>query len=250
MRLLLAICILTLGFRAAADEPLVFASDGGYSPFSFLDSAGEIVGLERSIADALCVRLARACQFELVAWSGLGPGFAEGSHHVVFSGLSALTIHSLGLQPTPPYLSLASRFATFEGRDIPDQAEAMVIGALRGSPHALWLELHLPPDQVKRFPGDEEMVLSLRTGQIDAVFDDGLKLYLSLLPSYLCQEIAISGPAVPLASDGGGLAFALAPDSDLTEPIAEALSAMQRDGTLAALIKLHLPGYATDQSAH
>ena len=246
MRFLLAMAFVILTRAALAQEPLVFASDAASPPFAHLDESGEIAGLERDLADALCLVLQRPCRFIVLPWQDLAESVRLGDADLAFAGLSATTADHLGLDATPPYLDTASRFAVIAGNREPATAGALqnfTIGALWGSPHALWLARNIPVEGVQRFPDAEEMYLSLHAGTIDLVFNDGLVLYLDFLRSPLGAGAKLAPLAVPLETDGGGYVLAMAPDSTDKALIAEAIGRLRVDGTLERLIAQHLPGF-------
>jgi len=246
MRFLMTMAVLIMAQTVAAQEPLVFASDADHAPFAYLDESGEIAGLERDIADAICLMLQRPCAFVLVPWSELAETINLSTADLAFTGLSVATIAHLGMEATEPHLQTASRFALIEGKPVPDSMETLqefVVGALWGSPHALWLEDNLPLERIQRFPDAEELYLSLHAGTIDLVFSDGLSLYLDFLRSPLGNGALISGLSIPLDTDGGGYAFAMKTDSDDLVLVADAIRGLREDGTLTRLIEHHLPGY-------
>lgn len=246
MRFLIPFAFLFLTQAAVAQEPLVFVSDAAHAPFTYLDESGEIAGLERDIADAICLVLQRRCDVVLAPWPDLTERVNQGAAELAFTGLSRSTIEHLGMQATAPYLPTPSRFAVLADAAQPESLEALqafTVGALWGSPHALWLEANLPPEKVQRFPDAEELHLSLHAGTIDLVFGDGLSLYLDFLRSPLGSGVVLSELAIPLETDGEGYAFAMKTGADDLGLISGAILRLQEDGTLARLIGQHLPGY-------
>ncbi len=245
LRYLSAFLLLFLS-AALSEEPLTFASDAAYPPFAHLDASGEIVGLERDLAEAVCALLDRTCAFVLVPWSDFSPAVARGEADVAFAGLSATTARHLGLVPLGTYLPTPSRFVALEGDPQPADTNDLgnyVIGALWGTPHAHWLEENLPSDNVRRFPDAEEMYLSLHAGTVDLVFNEALTLYLDFLRSPLGADTTLTVLSVSLATDGGGHVFAAGTQGVAHEAIERALDELAENGTLARLIDQHLPGY-------
>jgi len=232
---------------SASGDPLIFVSDAAYPPFAHLDASGEIAGLERDLADALCAALERPCTFLLVPWAELGPTVIRGDADAAFAGLSRITATEIGLAPGEAYLATPSRFVALRGERQPsgtDDLANFVVGALWGTPHAHWLEQNLPAENVRRYPDPEELYLSLHAGTVDLVFNDGLTLYFDFLRSPLGADAVLVDLAIPLETDGEGYAFATKPDGETGAMLDAAMEQLVRDGTLTRLITAHLPGYS------
>jgi ABC-type amino acid transport substrate-binding protein len=246
MRSLLVLALLFWASAARAGDDLVFASDPTYPPFATLDGRGEIAGLDRDIAEAMCRVLGATCRFERRGWNEMIAGLADGRFDAGFSGISTGTAAMLGLPTTQSYLALASRFAGRAGEPAPhalDDLSGYTVGALWGTAEALWLEARLPAARVMRYPDEEEMYLSLQTDRIDLVFGDGLKLERDLLQGPLGDGLALVGPAVDLSGGhDGGLVF-LAASQEIAQRLDGALAALAKDGTLARLREKYLPDY-------
>ena len=75
MKKILALA-LTAAFAApafAADDVLVFSTDGTYPPFSETGSDGKMTGFDIDIGLALCAQMKRECRYEQMDWEGLIP---------------------------------------------------------------------------------------------------------------------------------------------------------------------------------
>ena len=236
--------LLLLGLLAApvtAQEALVVAGLGGQAPLSRDDGSGGLSGLEPELAAALCARLEGDCTMTVAAsWQDLIGGLREGRSALGFGGLSRLTLEGLGIAASTPYLPLLGQWAVIGEAGDPLAEDGPGIGVIRGTPHALWLEAHLPQERLVRFADDEEMFLSLHNGSVGALFGDGLVLWRDLLQAPLGRDVALRGPGVDVEADG--LVLALSSDRDLALAVETALAEMAADGTLAALVARHLPG--------
>lgn len=238
--------LVTLAPLAAAADGLVVASSGGQAPFAVLDAAGEVRGLERDLVERLCDELKHPCRFVTApTWSDLVGGLRDGRYDIGYGGLTMVTAGSLGLPVSTPYLPLAARFA---GRgELPPGIDPLgpdgpVIGVLRGSPHALWLEARLPLTRLQRYAEDEEMYLSLQAGSVDLVFGDAIGLWRGLLAGPLGAGVHFVGAPVVIGEEDG-MVLAVGAGSELAPQIDAALARLGADGTLAALIARDLPGY-------
>ena len=242
-------CVLALFLivRALADEPIVWATDGQFAPFSTTDETGAASGLDRDVADAICDALDRPCAFLVVPWADLYPGLNDGRFNLLYSGMSPWTVRAAGATPSAAYFSTAGRFVTVDGRldKVDIMAPDIVIGVLAGTPHARYLEATIgSAERLRRYADEEEMYFGLLAGAADVVFGDGLLLYHDVVQPI--RDLAIN--FVPPDVDDedyfdGGLVFALRPGDALTADIAHALQTLRDDGRLDAIIEQHLPGY-------
>lgn len=240
---ILLLLALFIAAPAMAGDGVVIAGVGGQPPFSRAGADGTLQGLEPELAQMLCNRLPQPCVVVAASsWDDLIAGLREGRYAVGFGGLSTVTLDRLGIATSEPYLPvLAERaeIASLAGATDPLESSTAIIGVMRGTPHALWLEERLPVERLRRFADDEELFLSLHTGTVDAVFGDGLALWRDLLGSPLGQGVALRGPGIAVEDDGIVLALG---DPAQSDAAAAALSALIADGTVDTLIERYLPG--------
>ncbi|MEM7121409.1 MAG: transporter substrate-binding domain-containing protein [Pseudomonadota bacterium] len=241
------VLLLTLAAQARADEPITWATDGLYTPFSTTDHTGAPAGLDHAIAVAVCDALKRPCRFQVVPWPELYPGLKAGHFDILYSGMSRWTVSAEGAVPSVAYFSTAGRFVTERGRlDTVDiMAPDIVIGVLAGTPHARYLEDTIGnANRLRRYADQEEMYFGLLAGAADVVFGDGLALYHDVVRPSRGLPVTFVPPAIKNdAYFDGGLVFALRPGDTLSEDIARAVQTLHEDGRLDVIIEQHLPGY-------
>ena len=244
LAVVLTLCLI---HRAMADDPLTWATDGLYAPFSTADEAGELSGLDHDVATALCGVLKRPCRFVVVPWADLYPGLNDGRFDVLYSGMSPWTVRAAGAEPSAAYFSTAGRFVTATGRldNVDIGSNETVIGVLAGTPHARYLEAHIDnPERLRRYADEQEMYFGLLAGAADVVFGDGLLLYHDVVQPIRDLSITFVPPDIENEDYfDGGLVFALRPDDPLSTDIARALDTLRDDGRLDAIVEKHLPGY-------
>lgn len=77
-----------LSLTLAAAEPVRFATEAPFAPYTFIDEMGEISGFERDVADEVCLRAHLTCAWENVQFDQLLPGVMAGEFDVVLGGLA------------------------------------------------------------------------------------------------------------------------------------------------------------------
>ena len=148
MRTLLLLLALLAADRPAAAEPVVVAALSGPPPLAVVQDDGHLGGLEPDLVATLCARLEDGCTLVVATdWSDLISGLREGRYAIGFGGLSTVTLASQGTAASSPYLPLLAQHAVLAhaaGAGGPLADDGAMIGVIRGTPHALWLEAHLP----------------------------------------------------------------------------------------------------------
>lgn len=241
---LLVIALVLLVHPATADD-LIVAGLGDQAPLAVLAEDGTLEGLEPALVEALCERMDQACHPRAAAsWQDLVQGLRDGRYDVGFGALSRRTVEALGIEASTPWLTLDARFVVTGDSDGPDDPLASpdaIIGVLRGTPHALWLEARLPAERLRRYADAEEMYLSLKAGSVDALFGDALSLWRDLVAAEEPGAWVFAGPSQVVDEDALVLALFATVDRDAVN---DALRVMAADGTLDALLDRFLPGLA------
>ena len=67
----LAACAWLSASAAQAADKLIIGTEAGFAPFAFVDSSGQVVGLEIDMGNAICKRADLECEWNNVPWDGL-----------------------------------------------------------------------------------------------------------------------------------------------------------------------------------
>lgn len=82
------IAAMGLALTLASTEPVRFATEAPFPPYSYVDDAGEISGFERDVADEVCARAHLTCVWENVQFDRLLPGVMSGEFDVILGGVA------------------------------------------------------------------------------------------------------------------------------------------------------------------
>lgn len=77
-----------LALTLAAGDPVVFATEAPFAPYTTLDETGEIGGFEREVGDEVCARAHLTCTWQNVQFDRLLPGVMAGEFDVILGGLA------------------------------------------------------------------------------------------------------------------------------------------------------------------
>src|SRR5690606_14580065 len=80
-----------LALAAAQDlggRTIVVGSDTTYPPFETVNDAGEIVGFDVDVVNAICERINCVAEFQTTAWDGIFAAMANGEFDMIASGIT------------------------------------------------------------------------------------------------------------------------------------------------------------------
>lgn len=204
----------------AAAEPVKFATEAPFAPYTLINDAGEIYGFEREIGDEVCARAHLTCQWQNVQFDQLLPGVMAGRFDVVLGGIAVtpermkLVDFSLTYNETSDTDTLYG----FEGAPAPDMARIGVQSGTIQESHARkkgW--------NAYSFATEKDVLNALREGKVDLVFGAYANVTdaTDILPLY-DEEVPDLGTAMAVCHGNQAL---------LTQ-LNAALEAMLSDGTI------------------
>jgi polar amino acid transport system substrate-binding protein len=211
----------------ASGEVTVIGTTGDFPPYTSLDAAGQMVGLDRDIGDELCRRLALTCDWVVTDFDQLIPGLLAEEYDFVIAGMASSEEREQLVDFTRDYNEPGDSddFVGAPGAPEPDQA---VIGVQSGTIH----ERHLVKTRrnIRVYPTQTATIAALTAGEVDLVFGS--------FGASLQQEFAAAGLEYLYTESAGadGAAIAVCKgNTDLRNRLDTALAAMQADGTFDTL---------------
>jgi polar amino acid transport system substrate-binding protein len=211
----------------ASQEPTTIGTTGDFPPYTSLDAAGRMVGLDRDIGDELCRRLALQCEWVVTEFDQLIPGVMAGEFDFAIAGMASSDERWELVDFTADYSNTEGQddFVGRPGAPGPDQA---LIGVQSGTIH----ERHLSKTgrNMRSYPSQTATVAALGAGEVDLIFGSfGSATMQQRLTDagfvYLYSESAgVDGPAIAVCKG----------NTDLRDRLDMALAAMIADGTIDA----------------
>ena len=222
-----------LDVELVEDGKFTFAMSGQYRPFNYYDESGELTGFDVEMGNAISESL------------GLEPNPVTGDFDALIAGLTSGRYDAIigSMSPTPEreeqvdftdiyYLSGAQLFVRNDS-DISsiDDLEGANVGVTRGTTFEDYAREQEGIADVTTYPSDNQALVELDTGRVDAVITN------RLLGLYQIEEIGLED----LVTAGDVLfddpaAIAVRKDTpELLEAINAALRAAQTDGTYAQI---------------
>lgn len=228
---------LAAGLAAATPAlALTYCVEGAYPPFSETAADGSIVGFDIDIGMALCEQMGETCDLRKVDWDGMIPALLEQKCDAIMASMSATEERKQAIDFSEKYYREPNRFvapADSGLEDTPEGLSGKIVGVQRGTIHHTYMEKLYPDTQLQLYGTQDEMMLDLEAGRLDAVMANGIALDAAFLQTPAGEGYAFLGedhydPAV----HGPGVAVGVRKeDTELRDRLSEAIAAIREDGT-------------------
>ncbi len=223
------------------------AADADFPPYSFQARSGVPAGLSIELAMAACAEIKIKCEVMLKPLASLLPGLERREHDVIVSGPridETVLTHAV---MTRPWFRSFGRFAVqsgspFKGSDTRSLAGRR-IGAVKGTTHAAWLTAYYADTELVTFDNDAQTQEALRTGAVDAIFGDNLRLIYWITGAASRACCRLSGSAYSdFETFSRNMAFLVRSDrADIRDAFDIALDRLQAAGTTEKLFNAYVP---------
>lgn len=220
-----------------------------FPPFNFTDQDGRLVGFHVDLAREICAQLKieSKCQVQALPFDELEAAVEMGEGEAVMSGIASSADLRKSFSFTRPYILLPARFAVNKSAKLEGQSAAALsgrkVGVITNSRHETMLKAFFPKAAVNGFDGYEPMYEALKTGKIDAVFADGLRLpfWVAGTASEGCCAM-FDGPYMSDRFLGEGFSImTVDPENKLVPAFDQALAALSRNGRLEEIYRRYFP---------
>ena len=227
-----------------------FLTDDDYPPFHFALADGSLSGFNVDLARAICEELKVACSIQPRRWDTLIDAVAEGRGDAAIASLAINEASRAKVDFTAPYYRTPARFigrkaAKFSG-PAPEALRGRKVGVEARSSHEAYLREFFPALTVRSYDSAVGMRAALRSGDLDAIFGDGITLALWLAGSNSSDCCAfVGGPYTESRFFGDGAGIALRKDNALLHAALDyALQRLSERGVYAELYLKYFPiGY-------
>ncbi|GGE61722.1 transporter substrate-binding domain-containing protein [Actibacterium pelagium] len=221
--------VMTLALLAATPamaEPLRIATEGAYPPFNEVNAAGELVGFDVDIANALCAKMEAECVIVAQDWDGIIPGLTAGKYDAIIASMSITEERLQTVDFTDPYYSNFLVVVAKDGSGVTSEnVKEYSVGAQRSTIAAVWAEEQMGTrGDLRLYDTTTASFADLEAGRIDAFVADYF-------------------PAVEWLKDNAG--FSIAGDRiDIDDKIGIAIR--QNEGELKDALNAALNGIIAD----
>lgn len=244
--LLLAGAIAALGILPAGAETLRVATSADYPPWESVDSAGNMVGFDIDLGNAVCARIEADCEWTNQAYDGLLPALVAGQYDLIISAISITEERKKKINFSIPYAQAPASFGTIGDRFGAPADKAALTAALAGKSIGVQgasifenlVNRHFVDTSVRVYQRADEIIADLRTGRLDAAVME-ISAWEEFAGANKDFGLTMFGPALTYDAYpelGEGIGFGLAKDADdLKARVDAAIAALIDDGTIAKL---------------
>ena len=171
-------------FPEIQDDVFQVANSGAYPPFSYVDTAGNLVGFDVDIAEALADRMGVEVNIQTSPWNGIVAALAGGRFDACICSMSVTEEREKAVDFTDPYyrsgLSIWVREETDDISSI-DDFEGKRIGSTLGETGNQWATDNAEGRwRNQTFQGLPDMLNGLTTGRVDAMIADDIPVYVAI----------------------------------------------------------------------
>ncbi len=209
--------------------------EGAYPPFSEMNSAGDIVGFDIDIANALCNEMGKSCKMVQSEWDGIIPALLERKCDAIIASMSITEERQQIIDFSGKYYSTPGRFVAKEGAGLTDTPEGLagkVVGLQRGTIYQDLMEGEMPDVELKLYGTQDEVYLDLTAGRVDAIFADSVAMADGFLKTDAGKGYAFFGGDyndVKYFGPGAGIGVRQGED-DLRDAFSAAIKAIRDSG--------------------
>lgn len=152
-------------------QDITFAMEATYPPFESTNEAGEIIGFDVDIANAICKELNASCHFKHEAFDSLIPNLIShrGGFDAAISAIDITEARAKKVAFSVPYYDSSAAFIALENKTMD---EVKTVGVQNGSTYKQYIAKHDDKFKANSYPSIQGAVLDLKTGRVDAVFGD------------------------------------------------------------------------------
>ena len=216
-----------------AAEPIVVGANIGNVPWEFAERGGAYVGFEIDLAQAVGARLERPVEIVNIPFNGLFAAVQSGRIDVAVSSITITEARLRSVAFAQPYyesaqsLTVPARSAVRSLGDL----DGRVVGVDTGSTGDMWATRHadaLGIAEIRRYEGLAPAMLDLQAMRIDGYLSDipAMQYYVRDKPFLRVTERIETGERYSMM---------FAPADPLADEVNAAISALKREGVLAAL---------------
>lgn len=229
-----------LGACAPAAKPaLKVGTSADYPPYESKDDKGNYVGFDMDLIREVGKRIGRDIQIVDMGFDGLIAAVQEGKVDAVIAAMQATDARKEKVDFSVPYHFVQDAFLVSANSNVTlksaKDAAAYKVGVQTGTIQEKWIVDNLvkpglmKDENVFRYERADNAALDLQAGRIDTV------LIISDAAQKLAKDMGLKVALTTTETVSAGQAIALPKGSALKAEIDQALTDMQKDGTIAKL---------------
>jgi polar amino acid transport system substrate-binding protein len=157
-----------------------FLTEVDYPPFNYAGPDGEPVGFNVDLARALCAEIKVPCTIQARRFDTLLDALATNGGDAIIASLAETPALRQRVDFSDPYYRMPARFVSRKDVEVdsvaPQALEGRKVAVVAGTAHEAYLRALFTEVEVVPFQNSEDARASLRRGETDLLFGDGITL--------------------------------------------------------------------------
>ncbi len=236
--------VATAGAAMAERLTIRWGADLGYRPFTYKSEAGEPVGFDIDIGNAICEILDAECTWVEQPWDGIIPALQAGKYDAILSSMSITEDRKRVLDFTGKYYAVPFSFAGRADHDLSvENLAGKAIGVESGSVTEKFVQGEFPDAVIRAYPAQDEIWLDLAAGRIDAGMANMIVVQESFLETEAGEGFALFGPKYTdpkYFGEGTGIALPKS-ETELRDRISAAILELRENGKYQEINAKYFP---------
>jgi arginine/ornithine transport system substrate-binding protein len=235
-----ALALATLSAASWAQSPdwkkVRIGVEGAYPPFSEVGTDGKLKGFDIDIALALCAQIKAECTLVPQEWDGMIPALQARKYDAIIASMAITEERKKSVNFTNKYYNTPARMLARQGAKFepsPAGMKGRKIGVQRTTSHDRYATQYFKDSEIVRYAKQDEMMLDLAAGRVDAVLCDSVAADYGFLRTPGGKGFGFIGPIFDdekIFGIGSGIALRKA-DTALQTKLNEAIVAIRANGT-------------------
>lgn len=219
------------------DNTIYMATNAEFPPYEYVDSNGNIVGIDAEIAKAVADKLGMKLVIKDMEFDSILTAVQSGSADFALAGLTVSEERLLSVDFSESYATGVQVIIVKEGSDIAsvDDLDGKMIGVQSGTTGDMYCTGDYGQEYVKQFDNGALAVAALVNGQVDCVVIDNepAKNYVNANKGLIIleTEYAVEEYAAAFSKE----------NTELKDKFNKALAELKADGTIDAIINKYIP---------
>lgn len=152
---------------------LTMSTSPDFPPYEFTDDAGNIIGIDPEILEAVAAKLGLELQIDAMDFDGALLAVQQGKADIVGSGVTVTEARKLVMDFTDSYTTAVQVVVVSAGSDVTlDNMDGKTIGVQRGTTGQIYAEDDYGAEHVMAYDTYSSVVQALLNGQIDCIVMD------------------------------------------------------------------------------
>jgi polar amino acid transport system substrate-binding protein len=230
-----------VGTSVAAEEVRIGIAAEPYPPFSSPDAAGNWVGWEIEIIEAVCAAAEMDCVITPIAWDGIIPSLTGGQIDAIMNSMSITEERLQTIDFSDPYYITPTVIVgdrSLEMDATPEGLEGRIIGVQAATIHQSYAQKYFEPvaAEIRVYQTQDEVNQDLAAGRIDALQADSTAMeeWLASDAGACCEIKGTVADDPEILGLGVGIGLRKG-EEELKARFNEAIAAIVADGTYDAI---------------